>query len=184
MHYWQIRKYPSLEKGKKPQKKIRTWTSMVDIGNFYYGSLFTEEEYLEIEDKYVEAVNSYLKFLGIDRLELIFLGSDQKTFIEHSQKYPKCYTEEIIEFYYELHGDAFVAGDCIEHAVRLSLREDVSCQMRKDQLLFVNCTYDLYMDIGSNQEDREVIEKIRQSGLYADLWEPEYQTNLWEPPTE
>ncbi|WP_143536053.1 hypothetical protein [Saccharibacillus sp. O23] len=180
MYYIQVKKYSPLTKGQTTKKKIRTWTSIHDIGNFYHGSKLTQEEYLHIEDKYVTAVNLYLDFKGIDSLEIRVPDKiDEELFAKSVQKYPKCYGEDLAEFYYSLSDHAFIQRNFIEYAIRLSLREDIYSQMRRDHLFFVECNYDLYMDIGSDQKDETIIKEIENLGLYVNVIDYEYPNNFW-----
>lgn len=181
MHYWQVRKYPRLTEGESVKRKIKTWTSIVDIGQSYEGNEFTQDEYLKTEDKYVDAVKLFIKHLEIKSLEIMLLWKAEETsFLEQTKRYPQCYSNELIHFFRMLKEDTVLSGRDVEHAIRLSLREDISSQLRSGQSLFVNCTYDVYMDIGSEKKEEALIDKIEKSGLYADLWTYEYTDNLWD----
>ncbi|WP_172256325.1 hypothetical protein [Saccharibacillus deserti] len=181
MYYWQVRKYPPLVKGEDIKPKSQTWTSIVDIGKVYDGNKFTEEEYLKAENKYVESVKLFMNNLDIKDLEMMLLGKiSEPLFLEHTKRYPKCYSDDLIHFFYTIKEDIILSGSDVEHAIRLSLREDISSQLRRENLFFVNCTYDLYMDIGSEKKEENLIKKIEELGLYADLWTYEYQDNLWD----
>ncbi|OWA37569.1 hypothetical protein B9G55_05825 [Saccharibacillus sp. O16] len=139
MHYIQVKKYSPLAKGESTKKKIRTWTSIHDIGNFYCGSRLTQEEYLHIEDQYVKAVNLYLDFKGIDSLEIRVPDKiDEELFVKYTQKYPKCYWKDIVDCYYAISNHTFIQRNFIEYAIRLSLREDIYSQMRRDNLFLSN----------------------------------------------
>lgn len=182
MDYWQVRKYPPIKKGEEKKSKIPTWTSIIDIGQYYEGKEFTAEDYLFTEDKYVEAVKIYTSSIQVHELEIYLINKlKEELFLRHTLKYPECYSAEIISLYYSLVDGAILSGKQIEHIVRLGMREDITCQLRCGNEFFLNFTYDYYMDIGSSIICEDAINQIKETGLYIDLWEWPYQDNVWDP---
>ncbi|MFB0844499.1 hypothetical protein [Paenibacillus oleatilyticus] len=185
MYYWQVRKYPPLKEGEENKPKIPTWTSIIDIGRTYNGVSLTMSEYLSVEEKYVKAVEIYMKSIQVHELEIYLMSKlREELFAEHILKYPKCYSQEIVDFYYFLQDGSLLTGKQIEHIVRLGMRENIACQLRNGNKFFLNFSYDYYMDIGSSVIREDAIMEIRNLGLFIDLWEWPYEGNVWENSVE
>ncbi|WP_242066326.1 hypothetical protein [Brevibacillus laterosporus] len=136
---------------------------------------------MEIEDKYVKAVLTYMDCLQVQDLEVYLINKlKEALFIDNAQKYPDCYSQDILDFYYSLNDGDILSGKHVECIVRLGMREDIACQLRCKDMFFVNFSYDYYMDIGSTTICEEAINEIRNLGLFIDLWRWPYQDNVWD----
>lgn len=181
MYYWQVRKYPPLQKESQYKSKILTWTSIIDIGNIYNGQPLTAEEYLSVENKYVKAMHIYMNYMKVTDMEVYLIHKlKEELFIEHTLKYPECYSDEIINFYYSLKDKDNLSIREVDLISRLALREDIVCQLRHQDQFFLNHSYDYYMDIGSSIVCEAAIYEIKKLGLYIDLWDHPYKDNVWD----
>ncbi|WP_017814601.1 hypothetical protein [Paenibacillus shenyangensis] len=185
MYYWQVRKYPPSSNKDKNKPKIPTWSSIIDIGKIYDGKIFTPEDYLLIEDKYIKAAKIYMDYMHIPSVEMCVMHKVREDiFIKQIVEYPDCYPKEIIDLHYRLKENSLISGLEFEYASKLALREDIVCQFRYKDKFFLNHSYDYYMDIGSSAVCEAAINQIRDLGLYIDLWEHPYEGNVWEQISE
>ncbi|MDO3413299.1 hypothetical protein QWJ34_26340 [Saccharibacillus sp. CPCC 101409] len=179
MHYWQIGKYSPQEH--EDRRKTPDWTSIYDIGRSYNGNVLTPEEYLSVEDKYVQAVVLFAEKPGVESMELFLFGRmSEDTSRKMIEQAPRCWPAELLEFYRSIHGDAVLSGKQIEYAARLGLREVFSALMRKKDELYVDLSYDFYMHLGSRVDDEEAIRQIKKSGLFVYPCRWPYEENVWK----
>lgn len=68
MYCYRITKYDPKLRNKKGYYLIDDWTSMSDIGSKFNSRIFTIDEYMLIEDKYIEFIK---KFISINKLRLL-----------------------------------------------------------------------------------------------------------------
>ena len=132
------------------------WTSMSDIGKKYGNIIFTYDEYVKVETKYLNVIKNILnagkvKFLQIQGLE------DYKHVCQFTPK-QKVYLCEILN----------ISQDC--------LREKYWCRLESDKM-FIHFGYDYYMYIGSNLTYDEMKKIVDEQGLYIEKRKSPYKVN-------
>ncbi|WNS43282.1 hypothetical protein [Paenibacillus sp. MMS20-IR301] len=176
-HYWQISKYKEIELPLYGQGAIPSWTSVSDIGKEINGKVLTVNEYLTVEDLYIQAIKIFMMYSNISTLiiEQLEKPFDINVIKEkNSRKGINDSNSNVLYDFYQLVTEGMVVGiHEIEYISRLALRENLWAQLQSESM-FLRFDYDYYMDIGSTEVCEEVITKIRELGLTINQWDEPY----------
>jgi hypothetical protein len=143
MKQLQISKYDPVFRTEDGEYIKDDWTSVSDIGKIYGGKLFTSEEYLNVESKYVglikkvleETESTYLKVVGLDKYDDELVKSDGVEYHEKSSELFSSLNE----------GEILGLNDAII-LIRLLLRENLWCYL-VNKYVTIKFGYDYYMYI-------------------------------------
>jgi hypothetical protein len=141
--------------------KVDEWTSFSDIGKEFNGVLFTLQEYISMEDKYVSAVLEFcsyfeIKMIQINNLELYSSDIWDKDSVNLKE------TCEKLKY-----GKIFFIAE-IENLVRLILREYLWCDLEINDK-WIHFGYDFYMYFETGAKIPEELKiKIQKTGLYIE----------------
>lgn len=180
-YYWQISKYRKEELPLYREGSIPTWTSVSDIGRMINGKVLTVNDYLTVENLYIQAINAFMmctntKTLFINQLEKPF---DLEVIKERSKQ--KGLNDNdfsgIYDFYQLIKEGASISRGEVEFLSRLALRENLWAQLQCETM-FLRFDYDYYIDIGSFKKCEEAVEKIRNWGLTINQWDEPYPFGL------
>lgn len=161
-----VTKYSPIFRDELGYYQKEEWTAMSDVGKIYDGKIFTYEEYLEAEAKYVNAV-----FLTMD-----FFKSKQLTIkhifkLKNLKKVKRFKDEKLYKNMLCFNADDVIEGkDEIEHLVKLRLREYIGelevwvDKRTRTEILF---GFDYYMYIKTNRDITELCDEIEKNGLYT-----------------
>lgn len=144
------------------------WSSFSDIGHTFGHKKLTYDEYLAIENKYIEAVVLFMDYLKIESLMLSNLEKKDK----HLEK-NAFYDQKLATTYKKLKIGQHIKKQEISYIIRLTLRENIWCKL-EDELMYVHFGYDYYMYIGSPESTTSVIQNIEKSGLFVESFESPY----------
>ena len=150
MKQFQISKYDPAYRTEDGEYVKDDWTSVSDIGNIFNGKLFEKEEYLKVENAYVNLLNkvlketesTYLKVVGLDKYDedlVKFLG------VPYNDK-----SDEIFKSLEE--GKVFALNDAMI-LIRLILRENVWCYL-VNKYVTIKFGYDYYLYITLDNEPK------------------------------
>ena len=149
------------------------WTSSSDIGEIYDGKPFTREEYLEAEDKYVQAVIRGMELAGCSFLTVEYLSiyRDKREMKRFTPKDPKDPLHEqnkaLYDMFLSIKDGMRIHISQIEKAVRLILREFMDCDLtNKKKDFYVRFGFDYYMYFNSNIDKCILKKEIEKIGLY------------------
>lgn len=159
MHWLRITKYDPLVRNKEGHYTKNEWTSYSDIGKTYDGQLFTFEDYIKVEDAYVDAVHSFMDCVGISELKIVDLENKFDDFDSN-------YSEHMIAVLNAVENNQIIST-ATSDVIRLLLRENMWCKLEGEGLS-VHFGYDYYMFIGSEKECNEQLDKIREEGLFVE----------------
>ena len=133
------------------------WTSLIHIGKVDDGKRFTREEYLETEDKYVQAVIRGMELAGCSFLTVEYLSihrnkSNMKRFTPKDPKDPLHeQNKALYDMFLSIKEGMRIHISQIEKAVRLNLREFMNCDLtNKKKDFYVRFGFDYYMYFNSN----------------------------------
>lgn len=169
---WRITKYNPRYRNEKGEYQKDEWTSCHDIGKLYDGKEFTVDDYMAVENAYINAVVSFLNGFNIKALTAKYLEKHNDSLVLHET--PLEYTEELIELYGRLsEGDILEIRD-VEHLCRLALREQLWCKLENDNKMFIHFGYDYYMYIGCLSKPEEIISLTEKNGLFLEVLESPY----------
>lgn len=176
-YYWQVSKYKEEELPLYGQGAIPSWTSVSDIGKVINGKVLTVNEYLTVEDMYIQAIKIFMMYsnvsaLIIEQLEKPFNLEVIKE--KNTQKGLSGSNSDPLYNFYQSVAEGMVVGiHEIEYISRLALRENLWAQLQSESM-FLRFDYDYYMDIGSIGMCEEAITKIRELGLTINQWDEPY----------
>ena len=151
------------------------WIGMDDVGHICDGHLVTIEEYLETEQKYVDAVIKVMELTDCKYLTVSLLGdtirttrySTQKILDQNSRFY--CYDKMLYDSYMDLVEGKRIYIKDIGQVVRLNLREySYTALTNFKKGLEVHFGYDYYMYFNTKMSIDILREEIRKIGLYLD----------------
>ncbi|MVX58282.1 hypothetical protein E5983_01155 [Streptococcus danieliae] len=143
---------------------VDDWISISDIGASFYGKVLTLEDYLEVENRYVQTIEKILTLFNINSLEVREL---EKSFSLQFQKKTSLLNSNQCQLYQQLDNGFLLTGATISELIRFNLREAVWCRLYSPDLQ-IHFGYDYYMYVQSM--DAETLEQckeiIRKENLY------------------
>lgn len=166
MYCWRITKYDPQYRDDEGRYIKDDWTSFSDIGKFYEGKEFTLKEYMLMENKYIDAVISIMKYLQITTLEITniekYVDPDESNFEEMSNLLKTIKDRDLIDI------------ESIPDVCRLILREQMWAKLKYKSAMFVHFGYDYYMYIGSSVDCRNHLNNAKQPSLFIEPFESPY----------
>lgn len=151
------------------------WGSMGDVGRVYDGHLVTLDEYLEVEQQYVDAVVKIMELVSCKYLTVTFLGdtvrstkSSIRDMLSKKNRFLS-YDKVLYDSYMGLvEGKRIYVAD-IPSVVRLNLREYTNTTLTNlKKGLEIHFGYDYYMYFNTKLPIGILREEIRKIGLYLD----------------
>lgn len=146
------------------------WTSRSDVGKHYDGKLFTLEEYLRVEQRYVSVILSIMKAMNCKYMTIQYLEAD-KEYITSSIKSSKFYNidSELLKSLPLLEENRRIHISKITDIIRLSLREYIYVVLRnKEHELQVQFGYDYYLNVSCSLNGETLKNIVCREGLYLD----------------
>lgn len=168
-NFWRITKYNPDFRDSQGSYFKDDWTSISDLGKSFSGNVFTIQEYLKIEQKYVDTVLLFVKYLKIPGLKVKNLMKWTEEFI-----YSEYYSKEMINLYNSVKENDLLDSDKLMNLCKLVLRENLGCQLLYEDKIFIHFGYDYYMYVGCTESCDEVIQKVSQLGLFVEQIESPY----------
>ena len=162
MHQYRITKYNPIYRDNNGFFKHDEWTSVTDTNIFNKSSSITFNDYMVIENDYINVVKHIMSINGTDRLEVKL-----KEHRANRLNYPDCDENKIVSFLTETKWDQPIYGDDIEFLVKLCLREEVWCKL-ENTYMFAHFGYDYYMYVGSARELKSGEIKIIAPNLFQE----------------
>lgn len=146
------------------------WTSISDIGKQFDGKELTFEDYIKIEDAYVQAIMLFMDFLKLNSLTVTYLEKYWKRPI------PDIYrSKTMLELFKKISVGQELDKSEVADIARLMLRETVWCKPESKDKMFIHFGWDYYMYIGSAEKPAEsMIATIEKSGLFVEEFESPY----------
>lgn len=140
------------------------WFLYSQIGEKFEEGVLTLEQYLKVENAYVEAIILFMECLGIDTLYVTALEKNVK---------PRRNKLFSLEFFNNLKvGDA-LNKEVIKLVARMVLRDHIWCKLEA-QDMYVHFGWDYYMFIGSAKVCTNAIRSIEKSGLFVEEYMSPY----------
>lgn len=136
---------------------VEEWTSISDVGNTYEGQVFTMDQYLATEEKYIRAVEVLLQNTGVTNLKIISLenhNNESELDLEEGKTIPRKLVKEL---------------------VKMILRERVWGKLVAKNQFEVHFGYDYYMYFVGESLTEEIVEELKRiEGLYIENFESPY----------
>lgn len=130
---------------------VEEWTSISDVGDSYEGQVFTMDQYLATEEKYVKAVEVLMQKTGIINLKIVSLEN-------HSN-----------ESDFDLTEGKTIPRKFVKELVKMILREKIWGKLVAKNQFEVHFGYDYYMYFIGESLTEEIIEELKKiEGLYVE----------------
>ncbi len=166
---YRVTKYNPTFRNEKGWYLRDEWTSHGDIGRKYNDEVFFMDEYLEVENKYIQAILQFMQCNKITSLRVTKL-QEKSGLAQDTDN-----TQEMINIYNKIKNRVLVSGEDLENICKLILREHLWCKLRNDKNMEVHFGYDYYMYILSKSPCEKAISNIKKSGLFVEEYESPYK---------
>lgn len=172
MKEYRITKYDPKNRNDKGHYLYDHWTDISDVGRILEGELVTEEEYLKVEENYINAVIEILKDSKQDYLRLV--GYNHKTYVSSiNENYGKWYHEKKIEEV-KLHEDKKIFLDEIPTIIKLNLRTYINTTLAIKGKFYVHFGYDFYMYVGTPNLSTAILNKLNSTLIFVENFKSPY----------
>ncbi|WKA56531.1 hypothetical protein [Planococcus shixiaomingii] len=130
---------------------VDEWTSISDVGKSYQGQIFTMEQYLATEEKYIQAVEVLMQKNGVNKLKVVGLEN-------HTHE-----TE------LNLSDGKTIPRNLVKQLVKMVLREKVWGRLVVKNQFEIHFGYDYYMCFVGESLTDDIIEELQKiDGLYVE----------------
>lgn len=135
------------------------WGSICDIGKEYKGIKLTAEEYMRVENAYVESIMKITEFMKLEqfRIKNVWYSQDFLKRLKKNNVIQNLYTDSMIQVYKNVGNDSFFGKNELSDLIRLELREDMAGLIYVPYRLKVFIGYDLMMSVYTSMR----LDKIR-----------------------
>lgn len=145
------------------------WISIYDIGKEYNGKILDIEQYMKVEDAYVNAIMEICRYMNLDyfRIKNVFRWrtlNEVNEEIEQSN-FQSVYSESMLKTYETVADDSILTYNELEDLIRLELREDIGGLLYVPYRLKIFIGYDYMMGVHSSISLNDLYEKIKSTGL-------------------
>ncbi len=136
MYHWRITKYNPQLKTSQGNFLANEWTSYSDIGKFYNNKQFTQKDYLDTENAYVNAVIEFMNCLKISSLKVVALEKfDEETI------YKDNYFQGMTVLINNIQIGSLINQQQVTDIFRLILREYVWAKLSHGSKMYVHFGY-------------------------------------------
>lgn len=167
-YQWRITKYNPAYRNAEGHYLRDEWTSASEIGKSFHGEILTLEDYLQVENAYVDTVMKFLEVYQIENVRLIHLETYGLSDVDKSSPLYDAAFDTI-----SLAEDMLVTIAQIPIVCKMTLREYIYCQLITEDF-FVQFGYDYYLFIGANSIRQEAIQFARQHLFVEQMMSPYY----------
>ncbi len=165
MFSYLITKYNPIYRDEQRRYLRDEWVSYREVGRKFNNEVFTLDEYLEVENTYIQAI---LQFMKCNKITSFQVTRIERTFdpAEDPNNSP-----EMINIRKNIKNRSFISGKEIEDVCKLILRNYLWCLLRNNKNMEVRFSGDYYMDITSKLACETAIVNIENSGLFVEEYE-------------
>jgi hypothetical protein len=164
MFNWRITKYNPNYRDKLGRYQKCDWTSFSEIGTTFNGIELTADDYIVIENAYVDAIVAFMNNIKITTL--MVKGLEKRSNHISISRESRLYSDEMTNLYDSLQENAVLSIREIQCLARLVLRENLWCKLEIDNIMFVHFGYDYYMYVGSHKICKDAINHIGERRLF------------------
>lgn len=143
MNHWRITKYNPEYRDENGRFIAEEWTSAYEIGNVCNGKIVTVDDYLILENNYVNVAIGILKVSGLDGLRVKESSSRTWDNVSALSKLSLSKPSNFKE-------GSWLGINEIETVLKMMLREAIHCKLVYPRKFYIHIGWDFYMYIGSN----------------------------------
>jgi len=169
--HYQVTKYNPCNRDVAGRYLKNEWTSYCDIGKSFCDGILSFDDYIDVENKYIESV---LQFMNGNQIRLLSIVALEK---KKNPKYDPHTTALMTDVFEDVKNGDAVTADIIDVICRLILREFLWCKLEANQVMQVHFSYDYYMFILSRSSCNGVVQNIERRGLFVEKYKSPYFIN-------
>ena len=163
MYSWRITKYDPLKRDADGSYlDNEEWTCFSDVG-----TKVSIEEYQIMEEKYLNAVTTFMAEMSLNKVYVIALEQGSDEVINQNAK----------EFLSRIWMGKAVTIQEVQELAKLTLRNVIWCKLGYKKQFFIQFGYDYYMYIGANEECAKAKEIVKETGLFIEDFKSPYLSN-------
>jgi hypothetical protein len=159
MFEYRITKYDPKKRDAQSYYLPDEWFMYSQVGREVGGSLLTMEEYLRVENSYINTAVTMLAECGVDSVAICGLennrGHQARSFVLRE-------------------GERLI-GESLREALRSILREEFWCRLEENERSYIHIGWDYYMYLGVPCRALAGIEAARSLGLFVEPFESPYK---------
>ena len=163
MFQWRVAKYNPRQRNRQGDFVGDEWTAVSDVGSVFGGKVLVLEEYLAVEDSYVDAALHFVRESGLDALTVVDLESYGDVSLADDPAGGSSLDPGLV-----LREGQRLSGAELEQAIRLNLRSLIWCKLEEPGRFFIHFGHDYYMYIGSTEPCPESIDYTHQLDLFVE----------------
>ncbi len=157
METYQITKYDPSKRDSNGHYPIDEWTAISDIGKIYNNLVFTKNDYLDVENRYISAINDIARHCALEQFKV----QDLRKLSLEKNDYEDLYTASVLDIYEKLNVDKVLNLTEILIVSRLMLREDVHGTIEEINLkMKIEFGYDYYMYVTLEERFSDIVKDI------------------------
>lgn len=165
---WRITKYNPLYRTISGFYQKSEWTSFSDIGKIFDNKRLTFNDYLVMEDAYIQAIIGFMECNHVDTMRIASL---EKHTTPHDVS---LYSKIMINTFEHVANKMIANKEVIKNIGRLALREDLWCKIEAKNM-YVHFGYEYYLYIGSKNACSKTISHIEKLGLFIEKYDSPYK---------
>ncbi len=168
MKKYRITKYNPLLRDSDGIYTLNEWTSFSDVGKNISGNIFTYDDYLNVENSYLQVIEYIINIVGNPSFTVtdLEIHTDDKCEIDDDNKHSsKLLVTEGLQL--KVHAAL--------NLCRLVLREEVWCKLEFNCDCYFHFGYDYYMYVGVPDNALIDQEFIKMTGLFIESYDSPYE---------
>lgn len=170
---YRITKYDPVFRDLNGHYQADEWTSVSDIGKYYNGILFTTEEYLTTEHKYIAFYNDLLMQMRIKELKISnlekYLTLDKVK--QRLEKYNIRFNDQEMKLYCQLCDNCLIPVNHFAYVLKMILRELVWCRIyAPDKKIAIEFGYDYYTYLSGAILNDIIIKRAKEKGIFVESY--------------
>ncbi|VXB16021.1 conserved hypothetical protein [Bacillus sp. 349Y] len=178
-HQWRVTKYnPDYRDEHGHYTLVEDWTSPYEIGKTFDGKELTLEDYLRVEEAYIDSAIAFMEESGIHSVRVLGLEG-------------RITEEDRASFLYEsefgggvLKEDSLIDLEVMRLIIKMVLLDFIWCQLYDGDRFFIHLGTDYYIYIGSHVDCPSAIEWSTTNGLFVEKEASPYGVSeedaIWE----
>lgn len=154
-----VTKYNPLFRDANGNYLVEEWSSFGDVGNDFNGINFTIEEYLQIEQKYIDSI---IVILNASDCSGVVIRNIEK----HSSE---GLLNNLLVMYETLNEEKLIDLINLPDLIKLILRENIWCELYcyANYNIVIRFGYDFYMYVNGIDKDSPIWKEVNKTGLFV-----------------
>jgi hypothetical protein len=173
MLQYRVTKYdPAKRDHNGAYRDLDEWTDASEVGKTCGGTLLTLEAYLDVENRYVRAVEAFVREADIEHLRCTCIEGPYDTPPVH----PGLAFDKEQRAALHVRDDAAIDRATLPLFVRANLRNALWCKLELEGRFFVHFGWDFYMYVGSAVSCPGAAKSACADGLFVEPFNSPYQS--------